>query len=163
MRRSRNITQTTLTWINSHPLQIVLILSSKIVSSYTPVESHTHTHITNLRQKPGLLSAVGINESLRPKQAFSWYPEGKAGANYIKVNIPAIKTPAGEKKHEYIFTLSLRKMALPALKGTGSCCLHLLSNSTSITRLQAGEAERQPAPFPLLSLVRTWLPAVMCV
>lgn len=64
-------------------------------------------HITNLQQKPELLSAVGINESLRPQQVFFWYHEGKAGANYIKVNVPVIKTPVKEKKQKYIYNLSL--------------------------------------------------------
>lgn len=51
-------------------------------------------------------------------------------------------------------------MALPALEGTGLGCLRLLSNSASVTRLQAeGDAEHQPCPFPLLSLVRVWLTA----
>lgn len=70
MWRSRNIIQTILARISSKTLQIVFILSSEIISSYTPVEFGTHIHITNLQQKPGLLSVVGMNES-RPEQAFS--------------------------------------------------------------------------------------------
>lgn len=62
--------------MSSKPLQIVFITSSKIISSYTPVEYGTHICITNLQQKPGLLSAVGMNES-RPEQAFSLYCERK--------------------------------------------------------------------------------------
>jgi len=61
---------------------------------------------------------VGINESLRPQQAFSWYHEGKAGANYIKASLPAIKTPVGEKKKQIYFHSELMKNGSTCTKGS---------------------------------------------